>query len=43
MTMEDNSNSESIYMNVEDAEKKSDQSQTYCNIQLNNTATEIPG
>lgn len=39
---EKDGDSESIYMNVEDAEKTSNQSEIYENIYLNRT-TEIPG
>lgn len=40
--MENDSNSESIYMNIEDAEKTSNQSEMYDNFYLN-TTTAIPG
>lgn len=40
--MENDSDSESIYMNLEDAEKNSNQSGIYDNIYLN-TTTEIQG
>lgn len=39
---EKDADSESIYMNVEDAEETSNQSEIYENIYLNRT-TEIPG
>lgn len=39
---EKDGDSESIYMNVEDAEETSNQSEIYENIYLNRT-TEIPG